>query len=103
MDVTEAIATAKAYVQHVFAGDDVAEVELEETAFDRQDQTWRITVSFSRPRPPIGESTPLDNPGAALLEALAGRGRRRLHKVVVIDRDGAVSAMKDRAWLANVE
>ncbi len=93
MDVMEAIAKAKGYVSQVFADEGVAELELEETA--RNAGEWQITVSFSRPKS-IGQPS---NEALEVLSRVQGWNRKRLHKVVIIDADGEVVAMKDRAWM----
>lgn len=94
MDVKDAIAKAKTYVKEVYADENIAEIELEET--EVRDGAWRITVSFSRARPPISAEhpTPLE-----ILTFAQGRGRRRFHRVVVFGESGEVVSMKDRAWM----
>ena len=97
MDVMEAIAAAKAYVQKVYADTDVSDLELEET--ERDGAEWRITLSFTRPRAP-GRGT--SSEAASVVEMLAklqSGGRQKVHKVLVINPGGDVVAMKDRAWL----
>lgn len=49
MDVKEAVALAKKYVDEVFAGEPISDVGLEEIEFDDVAGIWSITIGFSRP------------------------------------------------------
>ena len=96
MDVKEAIAKAKAYVQDVYSGEDMADLELEETEYSPREGTWRIAVSFSRPKVPLAAAQPS---GSSAIDMWVSGGRKRVHKVVFLASDGMVTAMKDRAWM----
>ncbi len=48
MDVKEAVGTAKKYVDDLFANESIANVGLEEVAFDDTKHAWKVTVGFSR-------------------------------------------------------
>lgn len=49
VDVKQAISIAKMHVSDLFSVDHVKNVGLEEVTFDDVDNTWNITVGFSRP------------------------------------------------------
>lgn len=93
MDVKDAIAAAKAYVQQVYDAEAITNLSLEEVAFDRSSQNWLITIGFSRP-----DNDSFRTRARELLEASSGYvPRRRVQKVVSIsDYDGAAVAMKNR-------
>lgn len=96
MDVREAARTAREYVAHVFADEEIDRVFLEEVDFDDQWDVWRITVSFFRS---TGERHPstVVAPG----HPLAGTYTlERSYKVVNIDDEsGSVLSMKHRALI----
>ncbi len=86
MEVKEAVASAKAYVNELFAPEKIENIGLEEFEFDRRHRQWRITVGFSRPW----------QAGGALSVA-TGMPRPRSYKVVTVsDSDGTVTSIKDR-------
>jgi hypothetical protein len=49
MEVREAVAEAKKYVQELFAQESISNLGLEEVEFDEAAGAWSITVGFSRP------------------------------------------------------
>ena len=98
MDVKEAIAKAKAYVADVYGSENIADPELEETEY--RNGEWRITVSFARPRAGTWPASPSPQDIVALVTAGT---RRRMHKVIIIDENDSVVAMKDRAWMERAE
>ncbi len=49
MTAQEAVRAAKSYVLEMFAEEGVSNLGLEELEFDDDDNTWRVTVGFSRP------------------------------------------------------
>jgi hypothetical protein len=89
MDVKQAVATAKRYIEEVFADEGIADIGLEEVEFDDARNVWNITTGFSRERLPV--DTP---PLGAFLTA---RRRVRTYKVVRIsDKSGKVLSVKNR-------
>ena len=86
MDVKEAVVSAKAYVNELFAPEKIEDIGLEEFEFDRPHQEWRITIGFSRPWQGMGA-----------LSIATGIPRARSYKVVTVsDADGSVTSIKDR-------
>jgi hypothetical protein len=49
MDVKEAVATAKKYVEELFGDEGITNVGLEEVVFDEANNNWNITIGFNRP------------------------------------------------------
>jgi hypothetical protein len=49
MDVKQAVAKAKDYVQELFGDEQISNVGLEEVEFDDSAKTWKITIGFNRP------------------------------------------------------
>lgn len=49
MEVREAVAAAKKYVQELFAQENISNLGLEEIEFNEAAGVWSITVGFSRP------------------------------------------------------
>jgi hypothetical protein len=88
MNVKEAIKLAKEYVADVFGDENLYNLGLEEVEFDESDQTWKVTVGFSRPWNTVRNA----------LTALAGEpAARRTYKVVRIrDSDREVVSVKGR-------
>lgn len=95
MDVQDAIAAAKTYVDDLYgASERISDVSLEEVSFDRLNDQWLITLEFSRPL-----KAGLRTRARELLEAagLEQAPRRRVQKVVIVsDSDGKAVAMKNR-------
>jgi hypothetical protein len=89
MDIKQAAEVAKRRVADIFAEEGVANVGLEEIEYDRDDDTWHVTVGFSRA---------WDAQGA--LGIAAGLPRSRTYKLVTIsDRDRAVLSVRQREGL----
>ena len=86
MNVKEAVAVAKSHLADLFGDEKPANIGLEEVEFDDHDNTWRVTVGFSRPWELNTE-----------FDQLSGRGSKRSFKVVTIsDADSHVRSVKDR-------
>lgn len=49
MEVTDAVRTAKEYVEILFEGESIQNVSLEEVSFDDETNSWRVTIGFHRP------------------------------------------------------
>ena len=86
MDVKEAIRLAKQYVTDLFIQEGIDQIGLEEVEFDDMNNTWLVTIGFSRP---------WDQP----LNKLAGFAEmypRRSYKIVHISNDnGRVISVKN--------
>ena len=101
MDVKEAVASAKAYVNDIFKDQIYSEPALEEVEFDDGSHVWKITIGFLRqPEVLLGETPGLGNPDPKS----TGRGLgavppfampRRAYKVVRI-RAGKIVSVRDR-------
>ncbi|MBV9556631.1 MAG: hypothetical protein JO254_06095 [Pseudolabrys sp.] len=88
MDVKEAIAVAKKYINDVLADEKIGNISLEEIEFNDRAGTWSVTVGFSRP----WEDDSGIGVGARLFVP-----RRRDSKVVRIrDADQRVISLKNR-------
>ena len=86
MDVKEAVASAKAYVNEIFAPEKIENVGLEEFEFDRRHREWRITVGFSRPWQGLGA-----------LNTATGITRPRSYKIVTVsDSNRSVTSIRNR-------
>jgi hypothetical protein len=89
MEVKEAVAAAKRYIQELFADEDIADVGLEEVEFDNARNVWNITTGFSRVREPA-DAPPFGN-------FLMPKRRVRSYKIVRIsDRSGKILSVKNR-------
>jgi uncharacterized protein YdeI (YjbR/CyaY-like superfamily) len=92
MDVKEAIAAAKNYVNEVYADEQVTNLGLEEVEHIPGAGTWAITLSFSRPW-----NIPRTR-AQEILENLGGvSSLKRSYKVITVSDDGAVLSMKNRS------
>lgn len=93
MDLKEAIATAKRYIEQVYEDEHVTDVEFEEVEHDEGDGRWLVTVAFSRPwkTPKTRAQEALENIGAMPPE-------RRSVKIVTMNEDGTVASIKDRSF-----
>lgn len=98
MDVKEAIAAAKNYVQEVYTDEPVTNLGLEEVEYVPETSTWQITVAFSRPwnTPRSRAQEILDNLGAV-------SSLKRSYKVITMTEDGSVLSMSNRAKMADAE
>ena len=94
MDVKEAIAAAKQYVESIYAsgGEAISNLGLEEVEYDEADERWRITLAFSRPW-----NTPRTR-AAEVLESLgaAPAAQKRSFKVLTVEKGGRILSMKSR-------
>jgi uncharacterized protein YdeI (YjbR/CyaY-like superfamily) len=92
MDVKEAIAAAKKYVDEVYADEQVTNLGLEEVEHVLAAGNWVITLGFSRPwnTPRTRAQEVLENLGAV-------SSLRRSYKVITIADDGTVLSMRNRA------
>jgi len=87
MDVKEAVKLAKQYVTEIFAQEEIEDIGLEEVEFDDVNNSWSVTISFSRP---------WDQPKNPIA-SLASQYARRSYKVVLISNiDGKVISVKSR-------
>lgn len=92
MDVKEAIAAAKKYVNAVYAEEHVTNLGLEEVERVPPAGNWVITLGFSRPwnTPRTRAQEVLENLGAV-------SSLRRSYKVITMTDDGMVLSMRSRA------
>jgi hypothetical protein len=91
MDVKEAIAAAKKYVNEVYADEQVTNLGLEEVEHSPGAGSWEITLAFSRPW-----NTPRTR-AQEILENLGGvSSLKTSYKVITIADDGTVLSMKNR-------
>lgn len=91
MDVKEAVAVAKGYITDLYAGEEIADVGLEEVELDLGSNEWSVTIGFLRP---WNRTLP-----DAL--ALARRASARSYKVVRIDDGtGEAKSLRDRILTA---
>jgi len=104
MDVKEAVASAKAYVNELFKDQIYSDPLLEEVEFDDDSHTWRITVGFLRlpeiPRETIGLGAlpgPSQNiSGLGLAPAPFAMSRRAYKVVRINDAAGRIISVRDR-------
>ena len=92
MDVKEAIAAAKNYINEVYADEQVTNLGLEEVEHGLGGTNWVITLGFSRPwnTPRTRAQEVLENLGAVT-------SLKRSYKVITIADDGTVLSMRNRA------
>lgn len=90
MDVKAAIAIAKDYLKEVYAEEQLSNIGLEETEYNKANQQWSITLGFSRPW-----NTPRTRAQEIMESMGAVASLRRTLKVVTIGQDGAVVSMKN--------
>lgn len=91
MDVKEAVAAAKSYVNELYAEEQVTNLDLEEVEHIPATGNWLIALGFSRPwnTPRTRAQEVLENLGAA-------SGLRRSYKVITLLDDGTVLSMKNQ-------
>jgi len=87
----EAIATAKRYIEDIYADEQVTDIELAEIEHEEGFGRWLVTVAFSRPwkTPKTRAQEVLENLGAMSPD-------RRSIKVVTVNEDGGVTSIKNR-------
>jgi hypothetical protein len=98
MDVKDAIAAAKHYVNEVYDGEQATNLGLEEVEHSLGASNRVITLSFSR-----SWNTPRTKAQEILENLGAGSSLKRSYKVITIADDGTVLSMKDRARADAVE
>ena len=88
MEVKEVVKAAKAYVTDLLAEEGMTNLGLEEIYFDDKNDTWDVTLGFSRPW----------NSSKGALSAITGDTlARRAYRVVrVRNGDGKVISIKKR-------
>lgn len=87
MDVKEAVALARQYLQAVFSEERIENLGLEEIEYDDNQHVWSITLGFSRP---------WDYSHGAVATAL-GVPKKREYKIVKIDdKNKKTFAIKNR-------
>ena len=90
MDVKQAVRKAVEYVEDIYAGASITDVDVEEIAFDDAQNAWKITIGFFRRWGPT-------NVERALGRIEATQWKDRTFKVVQInDGDGRVVSMTHR-------
>jgi uncharacterized protein YdeI (YjbR/CyaY-like superfamily) len=98
MDVKAAIATAKTYLQEIYADEELTNLGLEEVEQVPQDGHWLVTLAFSRPW-----NTPRTRAQEVLENLGAYSPLKRSCKVITIADDGTVLSMKNPVKADNVE
>lgn len=92
MQVKEAVALARQYINDIFADEQIDGLRLEEVELDDETGIWSVTIGFSRPWDEAA------GPFAVKLAGLAPR--RRDYKVVrIADRDNRMLSVKNRETL----
>lgn len=88
MDVKQAVRAAKEYVSDILSEEGLTNLGLEEVQFNDNDNTWEVTLGFSRPWNSVRNA----------LTTVAGDGApRRVYRVVRIqDRDGQILSFRKR-------
>lgn len=89
MDVNEAVNLAKLRVAELFAVEGVSNIGLEEVEFDELNNTWSITIGFSRD---------WDRQPVSALNAISGlqqRPTRTYKDIRISDLDGKVISIKN--------
>lgn len=88
MDVKQAVREAKNYVSDLLDDEGIQDLGLEEIEFDESDQTWNVTLGFSRRWNYVRNA----------LTPIAGeRALRRSYRLVKVrDSDGQVTSVKMR-------
>ncbi len=88
MDVKEAVKLAKQQVREIFAEEALMNIGLEEVVFNEEDNTWAVTIGFSRP---------WDEPRSSLAAISGGMYPHRSYKVICIsDIYAKVISVTDR-------
>lgn len=90
MDVKEAIGIAKEYFSNLYDDERIRNVGLEEAKFDRESDTWKITIGFFRGQDDGTEPTDFDYKYGEII-------LRRSYKTVHInDANGSIDLINDR-------
>ena len=90
-DVRDAIRVAKDYVKYVLEGEYYTSIGLEETEYNLSNDTWRITIGFSRPWDTSAKYQEQIGVQMGYLKPT-----QRSFKVVEVAPDGTVMGMKNR-------
>lgn len=98
IDVTQAVAQAKAYVKRLFAGESILHVGIEEVEYDEEQRVWNVTIGFFREWDAKSPS-----PTPAYLEPIIGKRyqewNRRTFKVLAVEGEsGNVRSMTHRVF-----
>jgi len=88
MDVKQAVRTAKKYVADILSEEPVANIGLEEVEFDEIENTWAVTIGFSRN---------WSHPGN-IITTLDGNTERIFKVVRIEDTNGNVKSIKHRTF-----
>lgn len=101
IDVTQAVARAKAYVKRLFAGESILHVGIEEVKYDEEQEVWNVTIGFFRewdakappPTPPYFKS---------IVGKHHQEWNRRTFKVLAVEGEsGKVRSMTNRVFSAS--
>lgn len=100
MDVKEAIAKAKSYVQEIFQDEHITNLGLDEVEHQDGANVWSVTIGFSRPwnSPRRSRHIAVQNE-----EALGQQALRRSYKIVRVDENGKILSLKNRPVEGNSE
>ena len=87
MNVREAVAAGKAFLQEIFADEKIENIGLEEVEYDDSSKTWAITLGFSTCWP---------NPEGPLATLGPRLGQREYKVVRFSDTNGLLISIKTR-------
>lgn len=85
MNAIRVVEAAKDYLEKLFEAESIDDIALEEVVFDKENDIWKITLSFNRP----GTMT-------HAFDVSAQFNRTRAYKVVHVNKDGEANAVFDR-------
>jgi len=85
MDVKQAVATAKAHFNIVFADEEIGDPTLEEVWFDERRKVWCVTIGIRR-----------DVPSRSLLEPFTRQSQIYYKTVRISDKDGKPLSIRNR-------
>ena len=88
MEVKEAVKIAIDYIAEVFSDENLSNIGLEEITFDEINDSWNVTVGFSRP---------WDYQAPGVVAGLQPKQPVREFKIITVsNKDGKVIAIKIR-------
>ncbi len=88
MNVKDAVKKAIEYIADIFSTENPESIGLEEVMLNENDNTWEVTIGFSRP---------WDYPKPGLITGLQAQNPKRQYKIVRIDnKSGKVKSIKIR-------
>lgn len=90
MDAKEAVRLAKQHVRYLFAEETITDMGLEEVEFNESDDTWSITIGFSRP---WDQPCPIFGPA---LYSQMEVPRRSYKAILISGSDAKIISVKDR-------